>query len=73
MCWSNPQFLVCFFGILLVNLSQPYEYFVFITLQTIEPGKKTFVTKISLLSTSFQSSHPPMFLFMFMFSTLGSH
>lgn len=38
---------------------------------TLEPGKKTFVTKISVLSTSFKS--PPVFLFMFMFSSLVSH
>lgn len=40
MCWSNAQFLVSFFCTLLVNLSQPYEYFSFITLETLEPGKK---------------------------------
>lgn len=68
MRWSNPQFLVSFFCTLLVNLSQPYEYFSFITLETLEPGKKKKITKIfSVLSTSFQSSHPPMFLFMFVF------
>lgn len=42
MWWSYSQFLVCLFGTLLVNLFQPYEYFTFITLKTLEPGKKTF-------------------------------
>lgn len=48
MRWSSPQFLVCFFGTLLVNLSQPYEYFTLITLKTLEPGKKTFSHKSTL-------------------------
>lgn len=73
MCWSNSQFLVSFFCTLLVNLSQPYEYFSFITLETLEQGQKKKSPKSSLFSPQAFKVPIPLCFFSCLFSTLVSH
>lgn len=72
MCWSNPGFLVCFLGTLLVNLSQPYEYLTFITLKTLKAGKKTFSHQNLLCSLHQLSKFPSPYVSFHVYVFLSS-